>query len=263
MILGLICIVMYLATTGIIASRLFHHLGPQPKVFAVPAFVALAFHLYLISNGLFMAGGENMSMLNVASIIAWLITITMTLASFSLPTTILMPVVYGFSALVVLLTLVIPDSYIMHIELRPALLVHITLALFAYGCLSIAVLFAFQVAYINSTLKQKKATILHSSLPPLMTVETIFFKLLLTGTVLLTFSLLSGFAFLDNMLAKEQAHKTVLSCLAWLVFCITLIGHNRWGWRGRPVIVATVSGATLLTLAYFGSRFVREVILNG
>jgi ABC-type uncharacterized transport system permease subunit len=68
--------------------------------------------------------------------------------------------------------------------------------------------------------------------------------------------------FLDNMFAREQAHKTALSLLAWGLYSIILIGHSAFGWRGKPVIWSTIAGGVLLTLAYFGSRFVREVILN-
>ncbi|MFQ3268136.1 MAG: ABC-type uncharacterized transport system permease subunit, partial [Colwellia sp.] len=33
------------------------------------------------------------------------------------------------------------------------------------------------------------------------------------------------------------------------------------GWRGQKVLVLMVSASGLLTLAYFGSRFVKEFIL--
>ena len=95
-----------------------------------------------------------------------------------------------------------------------------------------------------------------------MAVENILFKLLLVGTILLTLSLVSGFIFLDNMFAKEQAHKTILSLIAWGLYTTILMGHFIFGWRGKPVIWSTIIGGTLLTMAYFGSRFVREVILN-
>jgi len=261
-LIQIICIVLYILAAVWVGSRLFHHQGPNPKLMALPAFLALTAHLYLLSNGILQGEGTNMSMTNVASLIAWMVTLTMTLASFAFATAILMPVVFGFSAIVVLISAIVPDIHVMQIDMRPALIVHISLALFAYGCLIIAVLYAVQLAYINSRLKQKKTSLLHSSLPPLMTVETIFFKLLIAGTVLLTLSLVSGFIFLDNMWAKEQAHKTVLSVIAWLVFCVSAIGHQQWGWRGKPVITATFIGAFILTLAYFGSRFVREVILG-
>lgn len=262
MLIHIICIVLYLTAAAWVGSRLFHHQGPNPKLTAIPAFLALTAHLYLLSLDIILGDGANMSMINVASLIAWLVTLTLTLASFSFSTAILMPVVFSFSAIVVIISLVVPDVQSIQLEMQPALIIHITLALFAYGCLSIAVLYALQLAYINNRLKLKKTAILHSSLPPLMTVETIFFKLLLAGTVLLALSLVSGFVFLDNMLAKEQAHKTVLSIIAWLVFFVTTVGHQKWGWRGRPVLSATFVGAFLLTLAYFGSRFVREVIIG-
>lgn len=262
MLIHIICIVLYLSAAVLVGSRLFHHQGPNPKLTAIPAFLALTAHLYLLSLSMLLGDGTNMSMINVASLIAWLVTFTLTVASFSFSTAILMPVVFSFSAIVVLMAFIVPDIQSIKIHMQPALIVHITLALFAYGCLSIAVLYAMQLAYINNRLKQKKTSILHPSLPPLMTVETIFFKLLLVGTVLLALSLISGFIFLDNMWAKEQAHKTILSIMAWLVFLVTTIGHQKWGWRGKPVLSATFIGAFILTLAYFGSRFVREVLIG-
>ncbi|MFT4942175.1 MAG: ABC-type uncharacterized transport system permease subunit, partial [Paraglaciecola sp.] len=33
-------------------------------------------------------------------------------------------------------------------------------------------------------------------------------------------------------------------------------------WRGKPIVFATVLGSVLLSLAYFGSRFVKEIILS-
>lgn len=262
MIVGLICVLFYLATAGIIATKLFHRQGPNLKLSAIPAVIAILLHLYLLNAGILQDPGQNMSMINVASLIAVTIAFTMTIASFSLANAILLPVVYGFCALIVLISMFIPGSHIMQIEVKPALIVHIVLALLAYGCLIIAFLYALQLSYINTKLKEKKASLLHSSLPPLMTVENIFFKLLITGTILLTLSLASGFVFLEDMFAQEQAHKTVLSVIAWVIYCITVIGHSRWGWRGKSVISATVVGASLLTLAYFGSRFVKEVLIN-
>jgi ABC-type uncharacterized transport system permease subunit len=40
------------------------------------------------------------------------------------------------------------------------------------------------------------------------------------------------------------------------------LGHSVFGWRGRHVVWTTIAGGILLTLAYFGSRFVREFLLN-
>lgn len=261
-IAAILSALLYTVAGAMIATRLFHHQGPNIKQATAIAFTALVAHLYVLSSGIVIDMGQNMSLGNVISLVSWLITLTMTVAAFYIANAILLPVVYGFSALTLLANLLLPDSYIVNIELRPGLLMHITIALFAYGCLVIALLYAVQVGYINNRLKEKKASILHSSLPPLMAVEGILFKLLATGTGLLTLSLLSGFLFLEDMFATQQAHKTVLSLMAWVVLMVILIGHNKFGWRGRQVISGTVVGVILLTLAYFGSRFVREFILG-
>lgn len=262
MLLELICFLLYSVSAGIIVAGLFTLHGPKKLVALILAVIALLIHIIILWDTVFIVPGQNMSIMNVVSLVAWLISATMIIASFSLPNTILLPVVFGFTALVVLLNPLMPDLHIMHYDIKPTLLIHIGLALMAYACLSIAFLYAMQLSYINLRLKEKKASLLHSSLPPLMAVETILFKLLLVGTVLLTLSLISGFIFLENMFTKEQAHKTVLSLLAWLIYSVTLFGHAKFGWRGKPVITATMVGSILLTLAYFGSRLVREFIIN-
>jgi ABC-type uncharacterized transport system permease subunit len=262
MVLNLLTLILYIGAAFSSGLRLFDKHAHKKAISLSLAFAAIAVHLWVLSNSIFTEPGQDMSMTNVASLIAWIIAISMTLASLSIPNVLLLPVVYGFSALIVMLNLLIPDSYIMQIEVKPVLVVHITLALFAYGCLIIALLYALQLSYISNKLKQKQASLLHSSLPPLMVVEQVFFKLLLVGTVLLTLSLISGFVFLEDMFAKEQAHKTALSILAWMIFCFVLVSHQRGGFRGKPMVSATIVGAVLLTLAYFGSRFVREILLG-
>ncbi|MFT5313009.1 MAG: ABC-type uncharacterized transport system permease subunit [Paraglaciecola sp.] len=262
MLLGLMCFALYATASGVIVTGLFQHQGPNRRLSFSLASLALILHIIILRGDIFIEPGQNMSMLNVASLIAWLISLSMLIASLTIPNTILLPVVFGFTGLMVMLTPLIPDAHIIQVNVQPALLIHISLALFAYTCLGIALLYALQLSYINVRLKEKKASLLHSSLPPLMAVESILFKLLLVGTVLLTLSLISGFVFLENMFTKEQAHKTVLSIMAWLVYSVILIGHFRFGWRGKPIVASTIIGSVLLTLAYFGSRFVKEILLR-
>ena len=51
----------------------------------------------------------------------------------------------------------------------------------------------------------------------------------------------------------------VLSLIAWLVFGLLLMGHSRFGWRGRAAVRWTLGGYALLLLAYFGVRFILEL----
>ena len=45
------------------------------------------------------------------------------------------------------------------------------------------------------------------------------------------------------------------------MFGILLIGRFRYGWRGKTAIIWTLSGFVVLMLAYFGSKFVIELLL--
>jgi ABC-type uncharacterized transport system permease subunit len=57
-------------------------------------------------------------------------------------------------------------------------------------------------------------------------------------------------------------HKSVFSLLGWAVFTALLLGRHLRGWRGRRATRWLYAGATLLLLAYVGSRFVFEVLLG-
>lgn len=254
-------VVLYVVAAFVLMGRFVHADGPNKKLGAIIALTAGVAHAIFLSDVIMLTPGQNMSITNVLSLVSWLITISMLLSASVLPNVILLPVVFGFAAMTILASLLIPVRHIMHIEMQPGLVVHITLSLFAYGTLVIAFLYALQMSFITYRLKQKGAALLHSSLPPLMLVEGILFKLILVGTVLLVVSLISGFVFLDNMFSKLYAHKTVLSLMALAVYVVLLMGQRLWGWRGKQVTILTVAGVMLLTLAYFGSRFVREVLL--
>jgi ABC-type uncharacterized transport system permease subunit len=75
-------------------------------------------------------------------------------------------------------------------------------------------------------------------------------------------AILVGFLFVDNLFAQHLIHKTVLSIAAWVVFGTLLFGRWRHGWRGRRAVGMTLSGMLLLLLAFFGSRFVLELVLK-
>ena len=100
------------------------------------------------------------------------------------------------------------------------------------------------------------------SLPSVEALEAGTFQALTAGFAVLTLALFSGFVFVDNLFAQHLVHKTVLSCLAWVVFAVLLFGRWRFGWRGRTATNWALSGFALLGLAYFGSKIVLESILG-
>ena len=97
----------------------------------------------------------------------------------------------------------------------------------------------------------------------LLTIAVLMlFGFLWAGWSLLSLSLISGWLFLGNLFAQHLVHKTLLACLAWIVFSVLLWGRHHLGWRGHKAIRWTLAGFCLLMLAYFGSKLVREYILH-
>ena len=74
--------------------------------------------------------------------------------------------------------------------------------------------------------------------------------------------IISGFVFMDDMFAQHLVHKTVLTILSFVVWGILLWGHHSFGWRGKTALRWIFGAFIVLILAYFGSKFVLEILLN-
>jgi ABC-type uncharacterized transport system permease subunit len=245
-----------------VITRLFHNNGPHMPTVLRFGCIALIFHSFMIYHLLFNQQQINFSLPNVVSLVSFVIAFSITMIAFRFKVNLLIPVTYGFAGLWQLVLFFLPKGpHIPLIAGKVEVVSHITLALVAYCILVIASLYAFQVSYINLKLKQKKISAVNQ-LPPLMQVENQLFILLLIGTVFLFVSQLTGFVFLDNFLAKSNAHKTVFSLIALIMYIIILWGHYKNGWRGHRVLLMTNIATLLLTLGYFGSRFVKEFLLS-
>ncbi|ENK9318290.1 TPA: cytochrome c biogenesis protein CcsA, partial [Escherichia coli] len=91
-------------------------------------------------------------------------------------------------------------------------------------------------------------------------IERKMFHITQIGVVLLTLTLCTGLFYMHNLFSMENIDKAVLSIVAWFVYIVLLWGHYHEGWRGRRVVWFNVAGAVILTLAYFGSRIVQQLI---
>jgi ABC-type uncharacterized transport system permease subunit len=260
---SIIAFTAYLIATFAVLTRLFHPQGPNQLVILSAGCLAVIMHTLLISHLLFDQSNEvNFNLLNVVSLVALLISLIVTTIALKFKANLLLPVVYIFSGLWLIAALYIPPAvHMLPANEKITLIAHIVIALVAYCILIIATLYAFQVSYISHKLKSKNL-IAVSHLPPLMQVQQQLFLILAIGTLCLLFSQVIGFIFLDNLFTKENAHKTVLSLMALVVYCTILWGHYKEGWRGHRVLVLTILASFLLTMSYFGSRFVKEFLLS-
>ncbi|EIZ1313977.1 inner membrane protein YpjD [Vibrio parahaemolyticus] len=253
---------LYVLAIATIIPGLSQQSGIKAKTVFASAACALVFHAWILSDLIFDGSGQNLSILNVASLISFIISLVMSIAMLKNRLWFLLPVVYSFAAINLTAATFLPSAFVKHLENDPKLLIHISFALFSYATLTIGALYALQLAWLDHKLKAKKSLAINPNLPPLLMVERQLFKIILIGNLLLTGTLITGFVFVQDMFAQGKAHKGILSFIAWIVYSILLWGHYHKGWRGRKVTWFAVAGATLLTLAYFGSRFVKEIILN-
>jgi ABC-type uncharacterized transport system permease subunit len=139
---------------------------------------------------------------------------------------------------------------------------HVIFALLGYSVLSIAAVLAILLALQERALHARRFDGILRTLPPLTLTEALMFRLIGTGFVLLTLTLITGILFVTNLFDQHLAHKTILSIAAWIVFGTLLFGRWRYGWRGRRAVNLMLIGMALLLLAFFGSRFVLEVLLR-
>lgn len=139
---------------------------------------------------------------------------------------------------------------------------HAWLALLAYAALAIAALLAIMLWLQERALRRHEFRGWVRVLPPLTELETLLFRTIAVGFVLLTATLLTGVLFVQDFFAQRLSHKTVLSLMSWLVFGALLFGRWRYGWRGAKAVRWTLTAMALLVLAFFGSKFVYELVLR-
>lgn len=259
-LLAVLVIVVYILLTFLCGFRLASGRKGLPKTrLLLIAYVALLMHAWLLYMNLFSGPALDISFYTVFSLIAWVITLLLISFAWREPIENLTVGVFPIAALAVLLRALNDKVTLLSHDLSPALEIHIITSLIAYSLLSIAALQSIMLYLQDAQLHKKHATGFIRALPPLETMEKLLFKMIGVGFIVLCVSLGTGLFFIEDLMSQ---HKTVLSIGAWLLFAVLLWGRWQFGWRGRTAIRWTLTGFVLLLLAYFGSKFVLEIILH-
>ena len=155
-----------------------------------------------------------------------------------------------------------------------ALKLHLSAAILSYSILTVAALHALLMASVDHYLHQPSAdpgqglARVFARLPPLLALESLLFRQIAVGFVLLSATVASGAVFSEQLFGQAirfdhtTAHKIVFALASWVVFGGLLAGRAVFGWRGRTALRWTFAGFVMLLLAYVGSRFVVEVVLR-
>lgn len=177
---------------------------------------------------------------------------------------------------VCMLAAVFPQSQVLAHANDAGLRIHLLIALLAYALVTIAALQAMLMSGLDRRLHFPRNEVAHTGAfrravgrlldaqPPLLAQEQVLFRLIWIAYAALTLTLISGaiisLSFSGKWLPLD--HKSIFTVLSWLTFGILLIGRYVRGWRGRTALRYTLVGFAFVVLAYTGSRFVIEVILQ-
>ena len=223
-----------------------------------------ALHTWLLAGSMFGGDGLYLGVGNALSLILWLTVLIYGLGSLFYRLDGLHALVMPAAAVAVMLPVVFPAAHALVNTETVAFKAHLLIAMLAYSLFTIASLHVMLMAIIERRLHTGTLSPSLRSMPPLLTMETLLFRIIAAGFVLLTLTIASGVLFSEELFGKPVSfsHKTVFGVLSWLIFGALLGGRWFYGWRGRTAVRWTLAGFLTLVLAYIGSKFVLEVILG-
>lgn len=142
--------------------------------------------------------------------------------------------------------------------------VHVLFAVATYSLATLAALAGVAVLIQQHALKVRRQTAFSRLLPAVSVAEGLEFRLLVACEVVLGMGLASGTAieYVERGTGAVLDHKTVFSALAFIAIGFLLLAHRRSGLRGRRAAHWALAGYLLLTLAYPGVKFVRDVLIT-
>lgn len=222
--------------------------------------IALILHFIGLSSALLVHHSLSSSFFDALSFTALIVVIATLSAQWKHPTRIILVPLYSLSALFILLSLFLGHYHPIEAPSYGVLL-HVISSITAYALLCAAALYGALLWFTDHHLRSHN-NLWSNALPPLQQTESTLFRLLTSGWLLLTLAIISGLVSFENFFAQHLAHKTAFSILSWLLFSILLTGHRVSGWRGRFAANWTLGGFAALVLAYWGSKFVLDVLLN-
>jgi len=264
--LNFLAFTFYIVTGLLIARPLTHGrpaaAGAQIGTLAL-ALGAIVLHAAVLYPGLRLEAALNLSLTTAFSLVAWIVAVLYVCASLYRPVDNLGVIVMPLAGLTVLVAWIWPAQHPIALS-SPWQAAHIVVSLLAYSLLCLAAAQSLLLLAQERGLKQRHPGGFIRTLPPMETTETLMFQMIGLGFALLTLTVASGATFAEILFGKpfRFTHHIVLALTAWLVYAILLFGRWRLGWRGRAAIRWTIGGFVLLVLAYFGSKFVLEVLLG-
>jgi ABC-type uncharacterized transport system permease subunit len=220
--------------------------------------VAHGFATFFILDG---TQGVNLSLLSVTNFGSYLVIVFISLISLRLPVTALSFIATPIAIIILLFGTFLPQESAKQISTESPLLFHIFASLAAYVALFMATVQSVLLGVQESKLKSHSGS-LGYLVPSLETMDRLLIAMLWWGLGLLSISILTGFFFLEDIMAQRVAHHVVITTLSWAAYVVFFIGRIAFNWRGTLAVRWTLVAFSLLVLGYAGSKFVVEYMLS-
>ncbi len=234
----------------------------KPLFFAIAA-MALAFHAIQLHYDLFPSEhGIQLGVTTMASLFGFVLAASGTLIAIYRHVVSFLAPAYPSACLGIIIAIFFKDDSTPISNMEAGVIAHILLSIAAYCLIALALSQAILLGIQNYQLKHRHLHEVINSLPPLQTMESMLFDLITFGMVFLSAAITTGFLFVDDLFAQHLIHKTVFALGSWGVLLALLLGRKLRGWRGMVAVRWTLSSFILLTLGYFGSKVVLELILH-
>jgi ABC-type uncharacterized transport system permease subunit len=265
-VLNFLAIAAYAAVGVLLAARLGRGevaAGAARSTILAGVLAAVVLHGWILYNNVHLGATLNLSLTTTFSLVAWVVAWLYLLASLYRPVDNLGVVIMPLAALTLLVEWTWPSELPIPLSSRSQA-VHIIVSFLAYALLCLAAVQSLMLLAQENRLRHKQAGGFLRALPPMQTMEDVMFQMVTLGFLLLSLTLVSGIFFSETLFGTPMrfTHHVVLSALAWVVYGVLLLGRWRLGWRGRQAVWWTLGGFALLVLAYFGTKFVLEIILT-
>lgn len=224
--------------------------------------LALTSHGLLIAQTVHHHGGFDFGFFQSSVLISWLIVFLLIGLNLRKPVQTLFLGAYPLAALAIIMSLVTHSPSRVVAEDSYGMLSHIALSVTAYSLFTLGAIQATLFYFQNRQLKRNYNSALVRNLPPLQTMESLLFEMVWAGVVMLVLAIVTGALFIEDLFAQDLAHKTLFSLLSLAVFVALLVGRYTKGWRGITASRWTLAGCVLLMLAFYGSKFVLELVFH-
>lgn len=225
---------------------IFGRIQPSKITWWVLSMSAFASHLFLLHHWIDVGNLQNLSVINVLSLVSATASGMVVLASFWRHLTSLSLFVFPWSGTTVVLAALSRQQYLVRTMEHPGEIMHILLSVFTVSVFFMAGAQALLLWIQECELHHKKPFRFIQQLPPVQTMEAMLFRLLTFAFVFLNLVLLTSFYFFGNFLIGHSLNGMILIFLAWAILAVLLLGRYWAGWRGRKAIWLTLLGVFLL-----------------